>query len=220
MTKIVGFMGARGAGKDEASKALTAQGWLPQAFGSGIYDECAEAFNVPRALFGARKTKETPLAVLMLANCSNSEFVTVALKRFDDTVPPGADPMLAPRSPRFIMQTWGTEYRRGLYGEDYWTKQVDSKVKQRLDCNHAFTDVREHLEIALVRQYGGALIRIVRPALDVTGQTTMTHGSETNIQSVPADLELVNHEGLENLCLLHAQVIDFVDHWYRGQKAA
>lgn len=213
-------MGERGAGKDTAAQALISRGWLQQAFGSGIYDECAAAFNVPRALFGKRETKETPLPELMLAKCADQDFVRTALLREDVTVGPNMDPMLAPRSPRFIMQTWGTEYRRQQQGEDYWVKQVEGNVLQQPAAHHAFTDVRELLEIELVKAYGGPLVRIIDPALKMTDATTMAHSSEVNVRDYPADLTLINHKKVENIPVLQAQVLAFVNQWYANKQAA
>jgi len=213
-------MGARGAGKDTAAKALTERGWVPQAFGSGIYEECAAAFTVSKDLFGRRETKETPLDALMLATCLDQDFVAVALQRLDATVPPGVDPMQAPRSPRFIMQTWGTEYRRGQLGESYWVDQVHDRMLGLPGSDFALTDVREHIEIALVRSYGGPLIRIRKPTAVVTDKTTMSHTSETSVANVRADLELFNPDGQENIARLHDQVRNFVANWYSMNTAA
>ncbi|MFY2597039.1 hypothetical protein ACOTHJ_13625 [Achromobacter xylosoxidans] len=220
MTKVVGFMGERGAGKDTAAKALIALGWVPRAFGAGIYDQCSEAFGVPRELFGRRETKETPLPELALINCSNAEFIKVALTRPDETVTAGMDPLLAPRSPRFIMQTWGTEYRRAHYGNDYWVNPVAAEVQAAPNADYAFTDVRDDLEIALVRHYGGPLIRILNPGLPTTDTTTMSHSSEQNVRNHPVDLEIVNHPGVENIPVMQAKVVEFIRNWYSVRLAA
>ena len=72
---------------------------------------------------------------------------------------------LGGRSPRYAMQTLGTEWGRGLISENFW---VDAAMKQIVDGDGdlIFDDVRFPNEALAIRRAGGILVNVVRPALD------------------------------------------------------
>lgn len=91
---------------------------------------------------------------------------------------------------RPLWQWWGTEFRRGYFGEDYWTRQFEEYVKVLLedlqyDKGYTYvvmvTDVRFPDEAAVIRNMGGKLVRIARPATEVPD----AHASETALDTYP-----------------------------------
>jgi hypothetical protein len=86
---------------------------------------------------------------------------------------------------RLILQGWGTDFRRGLFGEDYWVKQLPPFNPYALNV---VTDVRFENEVQLIKRSGGLLLRIER-----RGLSTDLHPSETSVDDVEVDYIVENH---------------------------
>lgn len=86
---------------------------------------------------------------------------------------------------RYILQGWGTEFRRQLTGLNYWIEQLDNCVAAwHLGSDFIIIpDVRFQNEHAYVKQNGGIMIRINRPDM----VSTDTHPSETDLDSAVFD---------------------------------
>jgi hypothetical protein len=93
---------------------------------------------------------------------------------------------------RPILQWWGTEFRRNLYGENYWVDKLKAKV-QRMETDMAerfrniplvlvVTDVRFPNEAELIKSLGGQLWNITRDGVGGGDQ----HPSETIMDSYTA----------------------------------
>lgn len=126
---------------------------------------------------------------------------------------------------RRIQQTTGTQGVRETLGVAYgleellgaspWVAMAELRIAKALSHRsiephtdklvhhwrvlHAFTDVRFPNEAALIKRYGGALIRVTRPGLP----TDDLHPSETALDAYPVDYELVNDGTIADL---HAKV--------------
>jgi hypothetical protein len=103
--------------------------------------------------------------------------------------------------PRFRggLQWWGTEFRRGLHGEDYWIRRLERKLHLMRDTplnGIVITDVRFPNEAALVQSRGGWIIRVVRPQVD---EGVPPHLSETAMDSVLVDSTILNDGCLTGL---------------------
>jgi len=96
---------------------------------------------------------------------------------------------------RPFYQWYGTEYRRGLRGEDYWTKQAGEKVARSKADVVIFTDVRFKNEAAFIRENGGILLRVNRPGNDDTDQ----HRSELEVDEIDCDFGIENDDTLDRL---------------------
>lgn len=86
----------------------------------------------------------------------------------------------APRSPRQIMQWWGTEYRRAQ-DPRYWVRIMGARIAelQRDGLTRlVVTDVRFDNEAGLLRGRGGSLWQITRP--NATGSAEGQHVSVTD----------------------------------------
>ena len=197
--RIVGMIGPKGHGKDTAAEALIAKGWLRASFADPLYNEVAQAFGVSRTLLEYRLTKETPLPALALSNCNCAEFVQVMLKLEELALGPTelSVTMAKPRSPREVLQVWGTEFRRELYSADYWRSQVRAKVQSEPGASWVITDVRYPNEAELLREMGGEsckLARVVRPSLMAALDIRSMHKSEVSMLTYPVDVEFENHD--------------------------
>lgn len=104
------------------------------------------------------------------------------------------------KSPRQLMQLFGTEFGRQMIKPTIWTEMMERRIRHSIqagDCDIVITDVRFWTEAALIARLGGQIWRIERPAADTTAHTT--HLSETEMASIPAHATLINDGTLEQL---------------------
>ena len=107
-------------------------------------------------------------------------------------------------SPRLFMQKVGTEMFRDCLRQDIWIKLLEKKVndlkkdaiieRSKKKVTHLsfifITDVRFPNEAKAIKKMGGYIVKIRRPGFSKSGENL--HPSEKYIESIPADLELVN----------------------------
>jgi hypothetical protein len=193
---VIGLMSyVPGVGKDTlAAYLIQSYGFTRVAYAEALYLEVANAFGVSVEFLEHRETKETPLEALCLANCCDLGFVAQMLALYPGE--PIAD-LAAPRSPRWVLQNWGTEYRRRLFSETYWLDRVDAKIAAAGGRDIVITDVRFPNEIEHVLSLGGSLVRVRRVELEeqMKDSPAVKHDSQTKIKSYSADLEVFNTEG-------------------------
>lgn len=96
------------------------------------------------------------------------------------------------KSPRQILQLMGTEWYRSI-DDKFWLRQVYNQISN--DLSHYYTgvcitDVRFPNEIDFVKEIGGVTVKITRPNHQQTIHTQ--HASETNIDSMICDYEIIN----------------------------
>lgn len=202
MQKVVGLVGLRGSGKDTAAQVLVERGWRRLAFADALYVEVATAFGVTIEFLQRRETKETPLPELSLQHCSDAAYVAAFMAYEGDRLAaegadiPDAEKLEVARSPREILQGWGTEYRRKQIDDSYWRTQVFNIIKATPDVNFVVTDVRFPDEAKLIEeQLGGQLGRIIRPGQAGDTDKALAHASETAMRDYPIALEFINDEG-------------------------
>jgi hypothetical protein len=223
--KVLGLLGAKGAGKDTLADHLESLGFSRVSFAEALYEEVAASYKATVAFLNHRETKELPLDRLALKNSGCPAFVEVSLaqlqlsknirksalaflqtgKASPHTSTRKAKAVLKlPRSPRWILQLWATEFRRkSQHGYDsYWTDIVERKMAVIGDSRpFVVTDVRFVLEVALVDKYAGVLLRVVRAdkgeRVDsgALGGGTSRHISETELSDYAVSFSVLNIEG-------------------------
>lgn len=196
--------GSAGVGKDSCADYLVERyGWTKFAFSDQLYAEVAEAFDLQpqhvgdtgEELLRDRATKETPTPALALENCNDSGYF-VALDRAG-ILPPGGD---IPQSPRWILQTWGTEYRR-MQDPDYWVQATAQWLRVQQDVGYpehrcqyyVNTTVRFENEREWIRSNGGQIWHIRRPTVTAPPD----HVSEQLLPVRPGERELWNCGSLD-----------------------
>lgn len=107
---------------------------------------------------------------------------------------------------RLGLQWYGSEYRRGLFEDDYWIKQAEVKFNRVVNWVPeftgtepdavVFTDCRFPNEAALIKRLGGKLWRVRRDAVEQSGDA---HASEHALDGVKVDREILNNGTVEEL---------------------
>lgn len=119
----LGLAGPAGCGKDTVADHLVRRyGFLKYSFSDALYREVTEAFGLEDdSLLRQRETKELRDHRLALYKCLDTKFFMRMVEHENI-----AD-IECPRSPRQILQWWGTEYRRAQ-DPDYWVKRADEWI--------------------------------------------------------------------------------------------
>ena len=124
--------------------------------------------------------------------------------------------LLAPRSPRWVLQQWGTEFRRdSAFGHPaYWVDRGRDFVDGHPGRDVCFADVRLLNETQFIRSRGGILIRIRREDIEIReqeararGEGRALHSSETELKDFSADAEIENVLGHHDAMLGSLQAI-------------
>jgi len=146
---IIGLTGLPGSGKDTIADALVAHlGFTKMSFAEALYIEVAEAFGVSTELLQERSTKESEFGYLHFDASNDRDFVRCMIDA-------GHDPLQS-RSPRWLLQQWGTEYRLAQ-NQSYWIEKVSARVVSasiRGERRFVCTDVRFNAEAAWLEVIG------------------------------------------------------------------
>ncbi len=170
MTTIIGLVGHKGHGKSVASGALkNSLGFVPLKMAGAL----KEMFSSMLAYMGVSRDEI-------------HRMIEGDLKE----VP---HPLLGGKTPRYAMQTLGTEWGRDLIDKELWIRAAVMRASL-FDCV-VFDDIRFHNEARAVREAGGVLIRIVRPGFSVD----LSHPSEQEIASIACDMGLLNDRSEDDL---------------------
>ena len=186
--QIIAFTGSAGTGKDTAADILATHGGFTRlAFADALRTEVQAAFNVPAELLTRRDLKEMPTAALALVECLDYGFIGALVRYNMDrvSIPLDYSWYTCQRTPRSILQLWGTEYRRAQR-INYWLEALRSRITQlhALDGRSRFvvTDARFENEAAMIRAMGGVVWQITRDGVQsVEGQhASATDGTRLN----------------------------------------
>lgn len=175
---LIGLTGAAGAGKDTVAAYLRdAYGCPAVAFADALRIEVHDAFGHPDwSLFVDRVAKDLPIAQFALARATYAPFVARmrALELDLDK----------PRSPRKVLQLWGTEFRRAQQ-PGYWIARAEETISNLVRAGCAaivVTDVRFPDEAARLRAHGGVIWRV-----DRRHSLADTHVSEHAMAGIQVD---------------------------------
>lgn len=93
-------------------------------------------------------------------------------------------------TPRYMMQTLGTKWGRGMIGDNTWVKAFERRVK---NCHVVAPDVRFENEADLVRKYGVMMHVVGRGGIDSDCE------SEKPIEIKPQDIVIDNSGSIYQL---------------------
>lgn len=91
-------------------------------------------------------------------------------------------PLLLGKTPRYAMQTLGTEWGRNIIGEDFWCNAWHYKAQQILNAGGRVLvdDCRFENELRAVQQLNGTAVYIDRPGLASIGSHVSEAGLDTS----------------------------------------
>lgn len=203
---VLGLAGQAGSGKSTVAEYLVkAYGFTRFGFATALYNEVAAAYGQPDdSALRNREHKEMPAEALSLDMCSNDEFKSVAREVLKGAYPHADDVDTIPLSPRWVLQHWGTDFRRAQ-DENYWVDQAHKFINgvrsvvtypehriQLFVCD----DVRFENERRFIRNdMDGGIWYIFRRAAPAVN----SHVSEAPLEIWPGERELYNNDSLERL---------------------
>ena len=122
---LLGLAGTAGSGKDSVADYLVQRyRFIKFSFSDALYREVTAAFDLPdESLLRDRATKEQETPLLSMTNCSDDEFADMVQGMFA----PEDHTSFTPHSPRWVLQVWGTEYRR-VQDPDYWIDRAEEWI--------------------------------------------------------------------------------------------
>jgi hypothetical protein len=199
---IYGICGLAGSGKDSVADALEKQGFQKVALADPMKRFCAEVFDWgPKLLWGPSELRSTEDKRYP----RQMHFADGETRRLIHSVEDQTDVCL---SPRYALQTLGTEWGRECY-QDIWVDYAMRVAKRLLESGYThyssergvwtkpasmqlpvnrigvvITDVRFKNEILAIKERGGKVVRIKRPGYE---KPKWNHPSETEQMEVPAD---------------------------------
>jgi hypothetical protein len=194
--QIIGLSGLAGSGKDTVAAALKQYlGFEHLAFADALRSQVADAYRIDPLHLTQRATKDRTTPALALRQCRDKAFVAT----MRDAASDGAygDFMDAPRSPRWTLQRWGTEYRRQA-DDSYWTRILANRIHTQQMAGHQLhvvSDVRFANEADCIRRMGGTIWQVTRPSLAQVEH----HISETDGSAFSPTVALRNVGTLQDL---------------------
>lgn len=182
MTNVIGLHGDAGVGKSVAADALEEAGFK-------------------RVRFSA------PLKDMLCAFFRTSGLSEMAIeRRIDGDLKEVPDVLLGGKTPRYAMQTLGTEWGRVLICEDIWSKAWTARARTELEAGHRIVaeDVRFGTESSVIHDLDGDVIELVGRSKNIV---TAGHASERNT-GVEVDV-VIRNEG--TIVELKSAVLRYVD---------
>jgi len=171
--RLIGIAGAAGSGKDTIAERLAvAHGYVRYGFADPIKQACKIAFGLTDADLNDRARKEAPNERLM------------------------------GKSPRQIMQWFGTELGRNMIHSDIWIHRAqhewDELVRDALvimATGMVIPDVRFENEAEFIRRNGGQVWHVLRAHT----QSVHEHISESGVDTHETDIVFLNDGTIADL---------------------
>jgi len=154
--KLIGLCGLAGSGKSTAADHLVSRHHF-------------------RRLRFASPIKRMIRCLLIEAGAGLME----AVEMVDGNLKETPTDLLGGKSPRYAMQTIGTEWGRDLIATDIWRKILLSKVSRHLNEGHSVVvdDLRFENEAEALKQAGFTIISVKRPGI----AGVQAHSSEAQV---------------------------------------
>lgn len=169
LTKLIGLYGQMGSGKDTAADFIQMDYNVKRmAFADPLKEMMCSLLSINRATLEDRAFKEKP------------------------------HPLLGGKTPRFAMQTIGTDWGREMISGSLWIDIARSRIEAALNENKydmiVLTDIRFNNEAILINKLGGLIVDISRKD---NPHAHSSHISESGISNEFVDVTVENNGSLE-----------------------
>lgn len=161
---LYGVTGRKFHGKDTTAGVFVANGYVQMRFADPI--------------------KEMLRAYYRLFKLSDEEIEA----RIEGPLKETPCPYLAGRTPRYAMQTLGTEWGRQMMAPDFWIQALVRRTALEKDV--VVSDVRFINEAQVIRRMGGKVVKVVNP--DLEDNEFSAHPSEREIDTIEPDAVILN----------------------------
>lgn len=159
---VIGLCGFAQSGKDTAASFLVERGFTRLAF-ADILRQSLYNLN-PIVSLAQQKTVENWGRVQTIVDRYGWDYAKTHYPEI-----------------RELLQRFGTEVGRELYGEDFWVERVMAQIE--FDQDYVITDVRFPNEERAVHMIGGKVFKIIRSG----NEAVNSHASEAHIETMPID---------------------------------
>jgi len=95
---------------------------------------------------------------------------------------------------RELAQTWGTDFRRKHYGDDYWVRKAERKIIERLHANLLVDDCRFPNEYEMLRAQRFTFVRLPRNPEFPADPARDAHASEQYWRDFKVDVDITLFE--------------------------
>jgi hypothetical protein len=112
---------------------------------------------------------------------------------------------------REYLQILGTDAVRNIIGEDTWIRVAERKIIAALEENRnlAITGVRYANECALIKAYGGTMVRVMREGYGPVN----SHSSDTEVANLPVDHVILNNGTRQDLANAAQDLLNRLGAW-------
>lgn len=204
-SQIIALTGYAGVGKDTVADLLVRyMGYRKLAFADALRAEVSEGFGVELSYLTHPSTKHQPMAALSMRRAPRDFLAYATINIAVPREPDGriaADWLDAPRTPRQILQWWGTEYRRSQQ-PSYWTALMRLRLLRwmsRGETHFVVSDCRFANEVDTLLALGARLWQITRPGIDASTTPEGPHASATDGAAFKPDLVITNSQDIPHL---------------------
>jgi hypothetical protein len=163
---LIGLVGRKGSGKDTAAVLLIEQGYENVKFAGALKD-------MIRNLLAYQGVEDETIERMIEGDLKEEP-----------------SDYLGGKTPRFVMQTLGTEWGRDLIGKDFWADTAMRRIGNFLDQGKqvVVTDVRFWNECEIIKDAGGTVVGV---EADWIAPVPGEHESEALIDQIIQTLSLV-----------------------------
>ncbi len=210
----IGLCGKMGAGKDEVAKILAERGWPTHSFAHALRQALATIAGIDAALTVTAEHKAAALTLppldILLANVEKAVESVCKLAHLELTyigkelaaieIANILDRSRVGLTVGRCLQLIGTECFRVWVDQDIWVRALIAGLPARA----VIADVRFPNEAAAIKARGGVVVRIVRPTAGGAAShrddgRAVAHASETSLDSIKPDYEIINDRTLDSL---------------------
>lgn len=201
---LIGLSGPAGVGKDTVADYLVEKyGFTKFSFSDALYREVSEAFGISIEELQRRGTKEAIHPAMAAKRCRDGAFAELMLVAAKYAG--AAWPEHYTFSPRWVLQRWGTDYRRAQ-NPDYWIERTALWVHAWLDVTKdggaygglVNTSVRFPNEREFIEKLGGMVWHLRRKDTGAVA-SQQDYVSEKGLDILPADRVINNNGTVEQL---------------------